>query len=178
MKSFTTAVATALLVSVSSLNAAGPDDMRMMNEFGGTAVQEWKVLEKELQREDVLNTLSEAGWPTEKVEMQLKEDDTFELFSRSAAPGVVSYLAVPKNGMGAPVEFAPNPGSATLHQAGIFGTPPSAEQIRTEIVNGMQAAVDALCSMKARPNTIRAQASAFGIVEVEATWATAEVCLQ
>lgn len=176
MKLFTTAIATALLMSGSSLNAAGPDDMRTMKENIGTAVQEWKVLEKELQREDVLNTLSEAGWPTEKVEMQLREDDMYELFSRSAAPGVVSYLAVPKNGMGAPVEFAPKTGPSTYHQAGMFG--PSAEEIREEIISGMQAAVDALCSMKARPNTIRAQASAFGIVEVEATWATAEVCLQ
>lgn len=150
--------------------------MRMMTELGGTAVQEWKVLEKGLQREDVLNTLAEAGWPTEKVEMQLKEDDMYELFSRSAAPGVVSYLAVPKNGMGAPVEFAPETGPSTYHQAGMFG--PSAEEIREEIISGMQAAVDALCSMKARPSTIRAQASAFGVVEVEATWTTAEVCLQ
>lgn len=176
MKLFTTAIATSLLVLGSSLYAADPEDIRMMTEFRETAVQEWNVLDKEVQRDDVLNTLSKAGWPTEKVEMQLKDDDLYELFSRSASPGVVSYLAVPKNGMGAPVEFAPKTGSSTYHQAGMFG--PSAEEIREEIISGMQAAVDALCSMKARPSTIRAQASAFGVVEVEATWTTAEVCLQ
>lgn len=178
MRLFSNAITASLLTLSTAVYAADPEDMRSFEELAATSVQEWKVLEKEVQRDDVLNTLSKAGWPTEKVEMQLKEDDIYELFSRSAAPGVVSYLAVPKNGMGAPVEFAPTPGTTTMHQAGIFGTAPTAEQIRIEIVNGMQAAVDALCSMKARPNTIRAQASAFGIVEVEATWATADVCLQ
>ncbi len=177
MRLFSNAIAASLLTFSTAVYAADPEDMKLYEELSNS-VQEWNVIEKEVKRDDVLNTLSKAGWPTEKVEMQLKEDDLYELFSRSAAPGVVSYLAVPKSGMGGPVEFAPNSGTANLHQAGIFGTPPSAEQIRTEIVNGMQAAVDALCSMEARPNSIRAQASAFGIVEVEATWATAEVCLQ
>jgi len=40
----------------------------------------------------------------------------------------------------------------------------------------MRAAIDALCQMRALPQTIRAQASAFGVVEVEATWQEAKVC--
>jgi hypothetical protein len=42
----------------------------------------------------------------------------------------------------------------------------------------MQAAIDALCGMRVRPDVIRVQASAFGVVEVEATWSTGEVCAE
>lgn len=169
--------ALALLSSASTAVAQQIDvetDMTSGMDMSTTGI-EWMPVDSDASREAVLDALSGAGWSEMNVADQLSDAVKYDLFSRSAAPGVVSYLAVPQNGFNPPVEFSPVQPGVEITPA-IFGRSPSANEIREEIIEGMQAAIDALCGMNARPTTIRAQASAFGVVEVEAIWTASEVC--
>lgn len=141
------------------------DDLTLM-----ARPEQWELEQDDASRDAVLDTLTDLGWDLEQIEDALSNQDAFELYSRSTTLGTRAYLAVPQNGNTPPIEFSPN------HGAPVFFGGPSSEEIRQEIIDGMQAAIDALCGMRAKPDTIRAQASAFGVVEVEATWSAAEVC--
>ncbi len=169
--------AISLLLSASAAVAQQVDlktDMASATDMSPAGF-EWKPIDNDASSDTVLNALSEAGWPKMNVAGQLIDAEKYDLFSRSARPGVISYLAVPQNSVNPPVEFSPMQSGAEYTPA-LFGGGPSASEIREEIIEGMQAAIDALCGMNARPTTIRAQASAFGVVEVEATWTASEVC--
>ena len=103
-------------------------------------------------------------------------------FVRNPVPGVNEILIVPAASGSSALQLTPF--SATMGLNGKWQQPLevgffdriSKDQIRQEILDGMQAAVDAICTMRARPSEIKAKASAAGIVEVEVTWISAEVC--
>ncbi|MCA0961975.1 hypothetical protein [Salipiger bermudensis] len=154
-------------------------DMSNIDMTAVPSIQEWQPVKDTTTREDVIEALGSAGWQSGDIEMQLPNVESYEFYARPLAPGTTSYLAIPNADGGQPIEFAPSLAAGSIRQVGWPGSwigGPSQEEIRQEIVNGMEAAIAALCEMQARPNTIRAQASAFGIVEIEATWSSAEVC--
>lgn len=164
----------ALSVAVATGSSAVAQEFTNMKSTD-VGAEEWK-LEGERTMSEVIEMLSSQGWSSSAVTESLPATDKFKLYSRTPAPGIKTFLAVPSDGA-PPIEYSPyRPGPGRdFYQAGLFDGP-SAEEIREEIISGMQAAIDALCEMRARPQTIRAQASAFGVVEVEATWNAAEVC--
>ena len=139
--------------------------------------QEWQTINPDASIDEIIRELTNAGWDAAETRMALSASgaNQYDLRSMTPAPGIKAFLAVPREGSGAAVEFSP-PLAGSVIQPAFFGTGPTAAEIRQEILDGMQAAVDALCGMRARPSSIRAQASAFGVVEVEATWDAAEVC--
>lgn len=164
----------AVAISIGSTAAAQDFKNMIAEDF---EAQDWN-LEGELTMSEVIEILSSQGWASSVVTESLSSSDKFSLYSRTPRPGIKAFLAIPSDGA-PPIEYSPyrpGPGPGRdIYEAGLFDGP-SAEEIREEIISGMQAAIDALCEMRARPQTIRAQASAFGVVEVEATWQAAEVC--
>lgn len=166
----------AILISM-TVGSVSAQDLDPLAGYG-ISIQEWQAVDPAASKEVIIDRLDAAGWSAEVVSDELSIAETFKLYSRFAAPGVVSYLVVPQNSTGAPIEFSPQVDKfdQTDVQDAFWMSRPTSEQIRQEIIDGMQAAIDALCQMRAKPNSIRAQASAFGVVEVEATWSAAEVC--
>lgn len=135
----------------------------------------WYRLMAGSNQDELIDLLSAVGWQGSKLEPAIPEG-MYDVFTRSSAPGMVSYLAVPKAGMdmGGALQFSPMADGYNVTPAAIWNR--SADDIRDEIMRGMEAAIDSLCEMRAKPKTIRVKASAFGIVEVEATWDASEVC--
>lgn len=136
--------------------------------------QEWQSVNPGASVDEVVNELSQAGWDAAATRRALSGSVQYDLLSRTPAPGIKSFIAVPRDGVGAAVEFSP-PVATGLIQPAFFGGM-TAEDIRREIIDGMQAAIDDFCAMRARPSTIRVQVSAVGAVEFEGTWNAAEVC--
>ncbi|WP_420555756.1 hypothetical protein [Roseovarius sp.] len=139
----------------------------------GIESRTWNV-EGVMSESEIVDILSSQGWSADEASASLSGADEFSLYTRNPAPGVTIYLAVPRDG-GPPIEFAPPFINGEFSQSAMLAYY-SAEDIQDKIVEVMQAAIDGLCTMRARPQTIRARASAFGVVEVEATWQAAEVC--
>jgi hypothetical protein len=137
--------------------------------------QEWQPINPDASIEEIMKELGEAGWDTTEARRALSGAEEYNLLTRALGPGIKSFLAVPRDNYSAAIEFSPSVPGGQIFPAFWNGSP-SSDEIRQEIVDGMQAAIDALCGMRARPSSIRAQASAFGVVEVEATWEAAEVC--
>lgn len=151
----------------------GYEAAQAIGEGEAFASSKWARLQSEVPREDIVEALEGAGASTAAVEAAASNlgAGTFDLYARPLAPGLASYLVVPQGEAGLPQEFLV-PGSGAL-LAGF-----TAEDIRREIIEGMQASIDALCAMRARPTEIRVQASAMSILEIEATWAAADVCAE
>lgn len=140
--------------------------------MSAAAVAKWVAVEKGTDASGVVSLLNEYGWDSEVVSAAVVAGDKYDVFTSVTRPGVKDFLLVPQNAMGA-IEFhggSPVPGYAATPASW------SKEQIREEILMGMQAAIDALCSMKARPTEISAKVSAAGVVEIEAKWTASEVC--
>jgi hypothetical protein len=139
---------------------------------------QWKEVQQNAPGKNIAEILAEAGWPSIQVDTALNPSGQYNLYKKVVSPGVDSYLVAPVDGSAAPVQFGSgvtsNGDKVTLAGWSMSGY--SSDEIRKQILDGIQAAIDALCSMKVKPSQIRAQASAFGVVEVEATWQSTEVC--
>jgi hypothetical protein len=75
-------------------------------------------------------------------------------------------MAAPQGENGNLVQFG-----AQIEQvspAGLFDV--DAEEIKRQVMEGLKVATETICSMPVRPSTIRAKASALGVIEVEGTW--------
>lgn len=142
-------------------------------------VSEWKEVDADASGSDVSDILEAEGWNSELARAKagaFSSDGRYSVYTRNAAPGVSDLLVVPKeNGSAQPVEFKAA-GIDLWTQNAAWGFP-TAEELRDEIVEGMQAAIDSLCGMRARPTEITGKASAAGIIEVEAKWLASEVCV-
>lgn len=142
-------------------------------------VSEWQVVSQDAPGSEVSKILAMAGWnkTVASAELQrLSGADKFSLFVRSVSPGISDFLVVPQDeNKNQPIEFKSAASSGQFHTAGWTST--SATELRDEILKGMQAAIDSLCAMDARPSEITVKASAAGILEVEAKWLTVEVCV-
>lgn len=153
---------------------AATSDVKIEYHLPNWTEGSWKEVMSSAEPGQVIETLEAAGWNNPEVASKFT-GLKYDLYSSASAPGQVSYIAVPDGAMGSPLLFLEGMEKyGNVVPAGLFGR--TSEEIQQEIMNGMQAAIDGLCQMRARPDTIRAQASAFGIVEVEATWTSAEVC--
>ena len=151
------------------------DMKRAMEMLSSPATpQEWQPVNPAASVDEVVDELSQAGWDAATTRRALSGSVQYDLLSRTPAPGIKSFIAVPRDGSGAAVEFSP-PVADGMIQPAFFGGM-TAEDIRREIIDGMQAAIDDLCAMRARPSTIRVQVSAVGAVEFEGTWNASEVC--
>lgn len=140
--------------------------------------KEWKPVIKNTPPGRVVQLLSEEGWAGDDVAKSLSGASTFDVYKQIIAPGVDTYLAVPTSGVAHAIQFGTGitGGQSTEIVKAGFLEPPSSEEIRERILSGIQAAIDALCSMPARPAEITAKASAFGVVEISARWDSGEVC--
>lgn len=177
-----TCLSTALLICTSAIHAQDAtaaidrteDDTAIASDPGVAMTADiqqigssWSAVQTGTDADDTIRTLEAAGVPVETLG-DGSEDSVYNIYSRYIAPGLASYLVVPQ-GAGKPQQFyAPSATPALFDY--------DADDIREEIVQGMQASIDALCAMPARPTEIRAQASAFGILEIEATWMADDVC--
>ncbi len=147
-------------------------------------IEKWNAVKKGTSREEVVDLLSKEGWKLDAIDPALSVAGKYDLYSAVVAPGVKNYLAVPQGNDVQPVQFQAiyhalqrgYPGKTSVVQAGLFDKLPTKEEIKKAILDGIQASIDAICEMRARPREIRAKANAFDIVEVEATWDSAEVC--
>lgn len=152
---------------------AGKHEMDSISHF-----LEWKSLSSKVAPEEVVNILWNFGWPKELVDEKLRGSKTYDLYKRTVGPGMESYLAIPSDKIGNPIEF--NAQDAQFYNAALSDSLgsllPSADEIRREILKSLEAAITALCDLGAKPSQIRASANAFGIVEVEATWDANEIC--
>ena len=139
----------------------------------------WEAIAKNSAPKEVVMMLGKEGWSKQQVESAISGVEKYNVYKKVISPGVGTYLAVPTEGKTLPVQFGegiPGLSAQIVHAGWLGGQTYTAEQIKKEIVAGIQAAIDALCSMRARPTQIRAQASAFGIVEIEGTWQSGDVC--
>lgn len=133
----------------------------------------WEALPKNLSTGEIQKIIDESGWNSKILD--LPYDRNLKLYKHNIAPGVNNFLILPENGepiqLSSGFEIKPS----QVHQV-FWGDRISSDRIRDEIIRGMNAAIDALCGMRSRPSIIRAKASAFGVVEVEATWNSENVC--
>jgi hypothetical protein len=155
--------------------AQGVPEVAGVGEMTGLSSDrsQWVPIQENASYQEIASILAESGW-------QLPEDAELEAyagataFERIAAPGVKELLLVPQEG--AATEFSPLNNEHAVDLA-FWGSRLDSDEIKNEILEGMQAAIDAICEMPARPREIRASASALGIVEVEAFWDASEVCV-
>ncbi|MFV0361102.1 hypothetical protein [Tropicimonas sp.] len=161
-------------------------DLSQLGEFStiiaAPSVDKWQQVKIDASAHEVSDFLETAGW-NEGVAAggyeALSPDSRYSLYTRSIAAGVSDFLVVPEAADNMqPLEFKSAASSGIVQAAWWPGSSrmPSAKDIRDEIIEGMQAAIDSLCGMRARPREIKAKASAAGIVEIEATWMSADVC--
>ncbi len=138
---------------------------------GGTAgPYGWQSVEPDLAAQELIDALTAAGVPPADIQFT-PGDDVYALYERPVAPGLASYLVVPQSPGGSVTEFlGRSPESVDV----VFGL--DAASIRAEIIAGMEASLDSICGMRARPSQIRAMASVPGVLEIEATWNGDEVC--
>jgi hypothetical protein len=140
--------------------------------------EQWSILAEGETYEAVKRRLEEAGWPSDEISARISRDRAYDIFERGVAPGTSAYMLVPDEREAGLIEFSPYEhlfaSGSGVHPAFFSGM--SRENIRDEVIRGIEAAIEALCTMRVRPNMIRASASAFGIVQVEGTWTSAEVC--
>jgi len=172
----------AAILGLLHLLSASPGYAQADDTFGFTispaTTEQWSILAEGETYESVKNRLEAAGWPREEISARISSDRAYDVFERTVAPGTSAYMLLPDETGDELIEFSPYehiPASGgSIHPAFFGGI--SRESIRNEVVRLIEAAIEALCSMRARPNTIRASASALGIVQVEGTWNAAEVC--
>jgi len=147
-------------------------EYRPGNLFSKPINQEtWKLLADELTVMEALDLINTYGWDSPDPSV-LEKAQTVDIYIRVRVPGVQELLLVPSEGPA--IEFSAFSGTDNFETVAWGGV--SADDIKDKILEGMQAAIDGLCSMRARPNEIRAKANAFGVVEVEAFWDSADVC--
>lgn len=142
------------------------------------SIATWQEITKDVTGAEVSEILGSAGWGNEigsNAVAKLPPDKSYSVYQRSIAAGVSNYLVIPEdNGQLQPIEFSAAVGPLQAHN--VKWGAPTAEEIRNEILAGMQAAIDSLCSMRAKPTEITVKASAVGVLELEAKWLTSEVC--
>lgn len=171
-----------LLIALFPFNVGSAQDNGVFRveprfEEGGitfkNAVKSWEIVPGVGNSKEAFSKLEENGWDTKLLDVPVTSQ--LELFKRNVSPGVNKFLISPKDGN--PVELSPviREDRNQIHAA-LWGGQVTSESIKNEIIDGMNAAIDALCSMRARPSMIRAKANAFGVVEVEATWDDEDIC--
>lgn len=137
----------------------------------------WVAVKKGASSSQVADELAEAGWGKSDVAKLLEATGRYDLLKRAVAPGQVSYLAVPQDGaptataiqFGVPGAFGKVPDGNPMYEAAGY------QEIRDEAIQQLRSAVEAVCSMPARPSTLRVLVT-IKVLEIEATWAAAEVC--
>ena len=144
---------------------------------GMELIKNWQVVGDALEGQDVKAILTGEGWD-EKTVGEAISAQKYDLYQTIVGPGVKTYMAVPVVEGGDPVQFGSewvsDKAMIEPQQASWLTTDP--EELRKQILIKLAAAIEALCMMEARPTTIRAGASAFGVISVEGTWEAAEVC--
>lgn len=138
------------------------------------SIQSWKAVGNALGGQDVKSILTGEGWSEMAVEEAITAQ-TYDLYVMTVGPGTKAYMVIPQAEGGVPVQFSGGvPDKALVEALPASRTDP--EEIRKQILIQLTAAIEALCAMEARPTTIRAGASAFGVISVEGTWEAEEVC--
>ena len=141
-------------------------------------IKSWQVVGDALEGQDVKAILTGEGWDEKTVGAAISAQK-YDLYQTIVGPGVKTYMAVPVVEGGDPVQFGGqwvSDKAIEPQQASWLTTDP--EELRKQILIQLAAAIEALCAMEARPTTIRAGASAFGVISVEGAWEAAEVCGQ
>lgn len=140
----------------------------------------WDPVKKDASAEEVKAQLERAGWDTGTILENLEGGTKFDLYQKALAPGQVGYMALPKAGRDAePATFWPtDPDRVLLANAGFLGASKSysGDEIRAELLRGIQSGIDTFCGMTTKPSSVTMKVSAFGVVDVEATWDTSQVC--
>lgn len=152
----------------------------LKRDLQGFSAAKWEPVKKDATAEEVKVHLERAGWDTGTVLENLEGGTKFDLYQKAIAPGQIGYMALPKAGKDAePATFWPtDPSGILLAKAGIAPSSKaySGSEIKAELLRGIQTGIDTFCGMQTKPSTVTMTVSAFGLVEVEATWNTADVC--
>ncbi len=135
----------------------------------------WMKQAGALTPEVLTDEMAAQGWATEEVAQTLRAapDVSWSVYKSSAGPGKLDFMAVPDTDdvpgfvfkSGGEIEPIP----AALLSWSTVST------IQEELIENMMLALKGACDLPVRPNEIKASASA-GVVGVEATWNTADVC--
>jgi hypothetical protein len=136
--------------------------------------KEWVTVEKNADISTIKKVLSDAGWSEEYVAKSLPGIGKYDLLQTAAAPGQVTYMAVPQSGaVGAqPVQFG------VLGFGSLFGDKVenvSFEKVRDDAIARLRSAVAAACAMPGRPSSLTIKVS-IEVLEIEATWEADDVC--
>lgn len=146
------------------------------------SVDMWTPESSDLSAEEVKSLLSKSGWGSMAINEKLPHAPTFNVYSSSPQPGLISYFVVPKGSNQAPVEFrAAGTFSGPALQATEASwfkdkTEQAVEAVRATIKDATQITIAELCSMDKPPREFTLKASAAGIVEFEGTWLSSDAC--
>ncbi|WP_170381825.1 hypothetical protein [Ruegeria atlantica] len=116
------------------------------------------------------------GWTNEDVAQTLPAtpDVSWSVYRSMAGPGKVDFMAVP-DVAGVPGYVFQSGGNIEPVPAA-FSLGSKVSDIQEKLMEAMMMALKGACNLPVRPNEIKASASAAGIVAVEATWNTTDVC--
>ena len=125
----------------------------------------WEKVGTDFDTSTLMTILSATGH--EQLPAGADTNNKWDVYSFSPSPGTSTIFVTPSD--------TEAPG--TLYTAGVVDKVVSyVMPSKEEIVAQLEAALEAFCGMSARPTEIRATASALGVLAVEGTWNTAEVC--
>ncbi|TFH84776.1 hypothetical protein EQG41_20600 [Billgrantia azerbaijanica] len=170
----------------------GSSELRLPD---GTAVEiegvapsqsrEWVPYGKDISGENLKKAFEMQGvWAEGFGDIDLEGASEYDLYLNRSSIGEVEYLAIPEGESSQPIQIS---SAGAVHYGGMGESASevasswnpftkSAEEMRAEIISAIESTLDELCGMRARPQQIRALASAAGIIEFEATWSATEIC--
>ena len=138
----------------------------------------WAPLKKGATSSQIAEELAGAGGSRADVAKALDPKVKYDLLKLPVGPGQITYMAVPTDNVGkmAAVQF----GVPTFGSLGGEPIPASLvgdafEEIKAEAIANLRSAVEAACAMPGRPSTLRIAVN-VRVLEIEATWNSAEVC--
>jgi hypothetical protein len=134
-------------------------------------LSQWQRVDGELTAGEMSELLAAEGWVL--PENWPANDSEVLAYTRQLSPGVTEFFV--DYGQGAPVQFSPE---LSYVQADQFAAPQSVtrSRVQQQVIAGIESAIEAICSFSAGPQQVQVTASAFGIVEVQATWDAEDVC--